>query len=105
LYERLIPLIQEHANGEYTYAAPDCPEVYFLSGLRNPTRTLFDYFDDPVNHSQRVLSTMEQNRVNVVAILEKPPFSPPLAPDLKAALVERFPNSSTVGRFEVRWRQ
>jgi hypothetical protein len=105
LYGRLIPLMQEHAAGKYAYAAPDCPEVYFLSGLRNPTRTLFDYFDDPDRRTTRILSAIEQNRVNVVAILNKPPFSLPLAPDLRAALAERFPNSSIVGRFEVRWRQ
>jgi hypothetical protein len=105
LYERLIPLIQKHAIGEYAYAAPDCPEVYFLSGLRNPTRTLFDFFDDPENHTERILSAMERNRVNVVAILKNPAFSVPLAPGLRAALAGRFPNSSTVGRFEVRWRQ
>jgi hypothetical protein len=105
MYERLIPLIQEHAKGGYAYAAPDCPEVYFLSGLQNPTRTLFDFFDHPEDHTRRTLSAIEQNRVNVVAILTRPPFSGPLAPDLRAALTQRFPNSSTVGRFEVRWRQ
>jgi hypothetical protein len=105
LYDRLIPLIQEHSIGEYAYAAPDCPEVYFLSGLRNPTRTLFDFFDDPENHTERILSAIERNGVNVVAILKEPKFSLPLAPDLHAALTERFPNSRMVGRFEVRWRQ
>src|SRR4051794_41762965 len=26
------------------YAAPDCPEVYFLARLRNPTKTLFEFW-------------------------------------------------------------
>jgi hypothetical protein len=104
LYERLIPLIQEHASGRYAYAAPDCPEVYFLSGLRNPTRTIFDFSDNPVGRTASILSAIERNQVNVVAILTKPPFSQPLAPDLHAELRKRFPNSETVERFEVRWR-
>src|SRR5439155_25723243 len=37
LYDELIPLVQSHAAGKFIYAAPDCPEVYFLSGLQNPT--------------------------------------------------------------------
>jgi hypothetical protein len=104
-YESLIPLMQGHAAGKYTYAAPDCPEIYFLSGLKNPTRTLFDFFDDPGGRTERVLSAVERNRVNVIAISKKPSFSPPLAADLRVALNERFPHSTTVGRFEVRWRE
>ena len=103
-YERLIPLVQDHAAGEYIYAAPDCPEVYFLSGLRNPTRNLFDFLDDPAGRTERILIALETHHVNVVAILAEPSFSGPLEPDLRAALTQRFPNSSPVGRFEVRWR-
>lgn len=103
-YERLIPLVQDHAAGEYIYAAPDCPEVYFLSGLRNPTRNLFDFLDDPAGRTARILSTLETHHVKVVAILTQPAFSGPLEPDLRAALIERFPDSVSVGRFEVRWR-
>lgn len=103
-YERLIPVIQQHAAGEYIYAAPDCPEVYFLSGLRNPIRTLFDFFDDPTGRNERILSAIETHQVKVVAIFSKPEFSVPLAPEIKTVLAERFPYSTTVGRFEVRWR-
>jgi hypothetical protein len=34
------------ANGKLIDATPDCPEVYFLYGFRNPTRTLFDFGDE-----------------------------------------------------------
>ena len=46
-YERLVAELRAHASSGYMYATPDCPEVYFLSGLRNPTRTFFDFFDEP----------------------------------------------------------
>ena len=29
----------------YIFAGPDTPEIYALTGLRNPTRSLFDYLD------------------------------------------------------------
>src|SRR5215472_9183720 len=31
--------LRAHARNGVTFATPDCPEVYFLSGLANPTRT------------------------------------------------------------------
>ncbi len=104
VYEHLIPIVREHSGGGFMYAAPDCPEVYFLSGLRNPTPILFDFFDEPAGRTARILSALETHHVKVVAILTQPPFSGPLEPDLKAALTERFPDSTLLGRFEVRWR-
>ena len=44
VYERLIPLVREHAAGGGILAGPDCPEVYFLAAKRNPTPMLFDFF-------------------------------------------------------------
>lgn len=98
-------MVQEHAGGSgFIYAGPDCPEVYFLSGKQNPTRTLFDFFDPPEGRSERILATLESHQVKVAAILTQPAFSPPMASDLQAALRERFPNSAKIGKFEVRWR-
>ena len=105
LYQRMIPLIQAHAIGEYMYAAPDCPEVYFLSGLQNPTRTLFDFFDDPTDRTERILSALENRHVNVVAIKRWPSFSRPMSNDLERAIEERFPHSTDVGLFVIRWAQ
>jgi hypothetical protein len=104
-YEHLIPLIQQHTIGDYIYAAPDSPEVYFLAGKRNPTRTLFDFFDDNTNRSQNILDAIARNRVNVVAIREQPYFSQPMRPELIQALAVRFPNAQIVGEFQVRWRR
>jgi hypothetical protein len=104
-YERLIGEIQEHAGtSPYIYAAPDCPEVYFLSGKRNPTRTMFDFFDDPTEHTARILQTIDSHQIQVVAIFMRPQFSPPMSSDLVAALRERFPQAKEIGPFEVRWR-
>jgi dolichyl-phosphate-mannose-protein mannosyltransferase len=104
-YVRLVAAVQAHAHGPYAYATPDCPEVSFLSGLRNPTRTLFDFFDEPVGRTPRILTTLAGARVNVAVLNRKPAFSGPPPADLLAALAERYPRSTTVGRFEVRWRE
>jgi hypothetical protein len=105
-YERLIPLIQQHATGEYIYAGPDAAEVYFLAGKRSPTRTLFDFLDqDAVNRNRNILDAIARNRVNVVAIRKHPYFSQPLSPQLLQALATQFPNSQSVGEFQVRWRE
>ena len=105
-YADLIPLIQQHAAGEYIYAGPDAPEVYFLAGNRNPTRTLFDFLDqDTVHRSQNILDAIARNQVNVIAVREQPYFSQPLSPGLIQALAVQFPNAQTVGEFQVRWRQ
>ncbi len=105
-YARLITLIQQHATGNYIYAGPDAPEVYFLAGKQNPTRTLFDFLDqDTVHRNQNILDAIARNQVNVIAVREQPYFSRPLSPQLIQALAAQFPNVQTVGEFQVRWRQ
>jgi len=95
--------VREHAGGNYIYAAPDCPEVYFLSGLRNPTRTIYDFFDEPGEHSERVLTQIERAHVKTVVICTRPGFSFPVAPGFRKELERRFPEHETIGAFDVRW--
>ena len=104
-YEELIPEIEAHVgNGAYIYAAPDCPEVYFLSGKANPTPTMFDFFDARGGESTAVLQAIDSRQVRVVTINFAPKFSGPLPNDLLEALRREFPDSKRVGDFEVRWR-
>ena len=105
MYESLIPLVQRHASGNFIYAAPDCPEVYFLSGLGDPSGILFDFFDDPSHHTERVLKTLEAHAVNVVVLNNSSNFSGQIAADLRTALTTRFPYSAKVGHFDVLWNQ
>jgi hypothetical protein len=103
-HAQLVNVISSHARGQYIYATPDCPEVYFLSGYRNPTRTLFDFLDDPSGRTQRILTSMQAHRVNLVVINLTPSFSDPPPPDLREALERNFPDHESVGHFEVRWK-
>lgn len=105
LYDELIPLVQSHAKGEFIYAAPDCPELYFLSGFRSPTRYYFDFADDPVGHTQRTLRALDDLRVNVVAINKYPQFSGAMSPDLENALEQHFPHYADLAQFQVRWKE
>jgi hypothetical protein len=102
-YERLITLVRQHA-GDFIYAAPDAPEIYFLSARRNPTRTIYDIFDQPEGRTARILGLLDAHDVKVAVIHSKPEFSPPLDPELARGLTARFPFAQQVGRFEVRWR-
>ncbi len=109
VYEALVAEIDRHAApGEFIYAAPDCPEVYFLSGRRNPTRTFYDVFDEdaaqPALREGRLLRTLSERGVRVVVLSASPEFSPRVAPGLVEELARRYPMMRTVGHFLVMWR-
>jgi hypothetical protein len=56
LYAELVKAIQSHsATNSFIFATPDCPEVYFLSGRRNPTKTTYELFDDQQQQSNAKL--------------------------------------------------
>jgi hypothetical protein len=103
-YQKLLGLILSHAAGRYVYATPDCPEVYFLSGLANPTRTFYETFDQQPMTTAAVIKLIQDHGITVVVINRSPEFSGPLNPELDAALAARFPQSDEAGRFLVRWR-
>jgi hypothetical protein len=105
VYLPLIQILQDQARGGYTWASPDMPEVYFLSGLKNPTRSLFDFFDDPTNRSARILSALDSHGVTAIVLNRLPAFSAPLADDLIPGLEKRYPYSLNVGPYQLRWRK
>lgn len=103
-YDALVPVLRQHARGEYVWASPDAPEVYFLSGFRNPTRSLFEFFDDPADHDARLLRSLDEHGVAVIAINHMPEFSPGISDALYDRLTERYPYGRMVGHFQVRWK-
>jgi hypothetical protein len=103
-YEELESLIRQHARGEYILAKPDSPEVYFLSGFRDPTGIFFDFYEDPSGRTQRALAVIDSHNINLVVLNHRPPLAGPIADDLKTALEREFPNRADAGDFEVRWR-
>jgi len=104
-YATVLGLVNAHASGEFIYATPDCPEIYFLSGFRNPTRSFYEAFDEEPMTAARLLDLIDRRGITVVVINLQPEFSPGLDARLEQALTDRFPHSATAGRFMVRWAQ
>lgn len=100
----MVKAVVEHARGTYIYATPDCAEVYFLSGFRNPTRTLVDFLDERVGRTQRILADIHAHSVNLVVINHAPIFSDPPPEDLIEALKHEFPERELVEQYEIRWK-
>jgi hypothetical protein len=103
-YEEIVPLLQAHARGGYTWAAPDAPEVYFLSGLSNPTRSLYEHFENPVGYEERTLALLQTHGVTAVVVNRRPFFSAGITVGMYRAIAVRYPHSRIVGPFDVRWR-
>lgn len=103
VYETLVEIIEEHGGSEYLLAIPDSPEVYFLTGLKNPLASFYDLFEDPEGRTERILAEIDEHGVDVIVVNRRPSYSGPVAPDLLEALQARYPEAVTVGRFIVAW--
>ena len=103
-YDSLVTLVRAHASGAYGYAAPDCPQVYFLAGLRNPTPTIWEFLSDSAGQTAHVLQALDDHQVRAVVINRLPPFSRPLPADLLDSLTVWYPRADSLGSFIVRWR-
>lgn len=104
-YGKLSTVIAEHAHGEYIYAIPNSPEVYFLNGLRDPTSSLFRTNIDPSRQVQTILNVLRLHDVNLVVFNSYVPFMQTISPGLRAALEREFPNREIADQFEVRWKR
>lgn len=103
MYEALISSVQRQARGPFVYAAPDCPEVCFLTERLNPTQVVFDYLRDP-EPAEKLRQRLEAKDVQVAVINERPDYSAPIPSSHRAVLEAMFPNEERIGKFVVRWR-
>jgi hypothetical protein len=95
----LIHLLQQHAPNGLMYAGNDCPELYFLSGLKNVTH------DDGGAPAEEVLRALQSNELKLVVINESPFFpSARMGPEVRAEVERKFPESQRAGIFHVYWR-
>ncbi|MFB3916604.1 MAG: ArnT family glycosyltransferase [Terriglobales bacterium] len=95
IYEELISTVQQHSRSGLLLAGPNSPEVYFLSGLRNPTRE---------DYGMPFPAAIHNESVNVIVVNESPFFGPRLSPAGAKELSIRFPNSRHIGDYWVLWR-
>jgi hypothetical protein len=98
-FRDLSHFLQEHAPNGLLYAGNDCPELYFLSGLKNVTR------DDSGAPPEEVLRALRTTDVKVVVINEAPFFPvSQMSPEVRAEVMKSFPHSSLIGIFRVFWK-
>jgi hypothetical protein len=105
-YARLIGSIQRHAVGEWMYVWHDAPQVYFLAGMRNPTRTMFEVFDDSLARSAgELMRALHNHDVRLVVLTDPRGAARPMDPAFRNWLLTAYPEAEQVERFEVRWRR
>jgi hypothetical protein len=103
-YGELIPFVRNLATGRGVLAAPDCPEVYFLAELQNPTGILFDFFHEPREYKALTQAILDRpDFIDVVVLCEAPEFSEQQLNVLRSLVPVRFPQSRRIGDFEVFW--
>jgi hypothetical protein len=96
----LIHVLQQHSPNGLMYAGNDCPELYFLSGLKNVTR------DDGGAPAEDVLKALQSDDLNLVVINEAPFFpGGRMSPQVRAEVARKFPHNSQFGIFHVFWKQ
>lgn len=103
-YDKAIPLLRQHAQGHPILAGPDCPEVYFLGDFGNPTRSMFEMFEDRAGYRERIEKLVDEQSVKAILLNGSASFSEYYLGPLRSVADEKFPFSQKAGSFEVRWR-
>ena len=99
-FEALTVFVQQRAPNGLLYAGNDCPELYFLTGLKNITR------DDNGAPPEEVLKALRSTDVRVVVLFESPYFpGAQTSPEVKSEVARRFPLAARFGVFLVFWKQ
>ena len=99
-FEGLTGFLQLHAPNGLMYAGNECPELYFLTGLKNVTR------DDWSAPEQEVLKALQSDDLKLAVITELPNFpGAETSPKVRAEVIKKFPNQAQIGIFHIFWRQ
>ncbi len=99
MYEDVVTVVLQHAGTGPVIATPECPDVYFLSGLRNPTN------NDGGLAPNEMLHAIQNKDVRVVVINTGSVFSrSTLTQEVVSALDLNFPHGVQVGKYWVSWR-
>ena len=104
-YVRLIHAVQLHVAGGALYVWHDMPELYFLSALPNPTRTMFELFDAQTDRDPTQLRMrLETRNVRVIVLSDPHTAFTPMSPRLRTWIVNSYPHVEWIDSWEVRWR-
>jgi hypothetical protein len=98
--DALTVFLQQRAPNGLMYAGNFCPQLYFLSGLKNVTR------NDNGAAPEEVLKALQSTDVKVVVLFESPYFpAAQTSPEVRAEVMRRFPQSQMAGIYHVYWRE
>ena len=99
-FDSLAGFLRDHSPNGLMFAGNDCPELYFLSGLKNVMR------DDTGAPPEEILKAIQSPDLHLVVINDAP-FFPGAAmwPEVKAEVMKKFPHSTRFGIFHVFWRE
>ena len=99
-FDTLAHFLRDHSPNGLMYAGNDCPELYFLSGLRNVA------YDDGGQSPEDTLKAIRTENLNLVVINDAPFFpGAAMRPDVKAEVARRFPHTTRFGIFQIFWKR
>jgi hypothetical protein len=99
-FDQLSRFLREHSPNGLMYAGNDCPELYFLSGLKNVAD------DDTGESAEATLNAIRSENLNLVVINQAPFFPGAIMhPEVKAEVMKRFPHTIRFGIFQIFWKQ
>lgn len=104
VYEDMVKLVQEKAAGRPIWAGPDAPELYFLSGLPNRTRTFFEFLDPPEQNARPLVERLDALGVGVAVLKLRPDFWPRPTMATMDSLRPAFPHQRKFLDYIVYWR-
>lgn len=101
----LVKRIQSLSPAENSpiFAGPDCPEVYFLSNRRNPTKILYEVFENQANLEHDILGAIDKERCSLVVVNLRPNWSRPFDYNFHRLLADRFDRVERYGHFLLYW--
>ncbi len=99
-FDDLAYFLREHSPNGLMFAVNDCPELYFLSGLKNV------WHDDTGASPEEILKAIQTDGLNLVVINDAPYFpGAAMRPDVKAEVFKRYPHTARFGIFQIFWKQ
>jgi hypothetical protein len=98
-FDELSGFLREHSPNGLMFAGNDCPELYFLAGLKNITP------DDGGAPTEEILKAVRSDNLNLVVLNDSTYFpSGAIAPEVRDEVMKRFPHSRRFGIFQVFWK-
>jgi len=99
-FDDLSRFLRAHSPNGLMFAGNDCPELYFLSGLKNVTH------DDGGAAPEEILKAIQSDDLNLVVLNDSPYFpGARMMPEVKAEVTRRFPHTVRFGIFQVFWKR